>query len=117
MPGHLGFSAGQVSRASLVGERQVIASERQDRPQLFKPADDPRRMVAGLADGLQLVVTGVGEPAEGRVQISAEATNDATREKANAIAAKVEGYDFRLPVARAELLGWTNVELTNGQKS
>lgn len=50
-------------------------------------------------------------------QLSAEATNNAQRERANAIAAKVEGFDFRLPADRAELLGWTNTELTTEQKS
>jgi len=64
---------------------------------------------------LRLVITSVGEPAEGWVQISAEAT-DAKREKAKAIAAKVDGFDFRLPAHRAELLGWTNAELTNERR-
>jgi exo-beta-1,3-glucanase (GH17 family) len=73
-------------------------------------------MVVDLADGLRLVLTGVGEPSEGWVQISAEATNDAQREKANAITAKVEAYDFRLTLDRAELLGATNAELTTEQK-
>jgi hypothetical protein len=50
------------------------------------------------------------------VQISAEATNDAARAKANALTAKVEAYDFRLPADRAELLGSTTAELTNEQK-
>jgi len=31
--------------------------------------------------------------------------------------AKVDGFDFRLPAPQAELLGWTNAELTNEQKS
>jgi hypothetical protein len=88
----------------------------QDVRKRSKPADDPRRMVVELADGLRLVLTGVGEPAEGWVQISAEATNDAQREKANAITAKVEAYDFRLTLDRAELLGATNAELTTEQK-
>ena len=89
----------------------------QDVRKRSKPADDPRRMVADLQDGVRLVITGVGELPEGWVQISAEATNDASKAQADAIAAKVEGYDFRLPVDRAELLGWTTTDLTNEQKS
>ena len=49
----------------------------QDVRKRTKAADDPRRMLVDLGDGLQLVVTGVGEPSEGWVQISAEAANDA----------------------------------------
>jgi hypothetical protein len=82
-----------------------------------KPADDARRMVVDLDDGLRLVLTGVGEPADGWVQISAEAVTDAARAKASALAAKTEAYDFRLPVDRAELIGSTTAELTNEQKS
>jgi uncharacterized protein DUF4340 len=60
----------------------------QDVRKRSKPTDDPRRLVA-----------------------------DAEREKASAIAAKVDGFDFRLPVDRTEILGWTNAELTTEQKS
>jgi hypothetical protein len=88
----------------------------QDVRKRSKPADDARRMVVDLDDGLRLVLTGVGEASEGWVQISAEATNDAARAKANALTAKVEAYDFRLPADRAELLGSTTAELTNEQK-
>ena len=73
--------------------------------------------MADLADGLRLVITGLGEPSQGWVQISAEATNDAARAKADALAAKIEGYDFHLPVDRAELIGSTSADLTNEQKS
>ena len=81
-----------------------------------KAADDPRRMVVDLNDGLRLVVTGVGEPSEGWVQLSTEATNDASKAKADALAAKVEAYDFRLPIDRTELLGSTVADLTNEQQ-
>ncbi len=89
----------------------------QDVRKRTKPGDDPRRMVADLADGLRLVITGLGEPSQGWVQISAEATSDSARAKADALAAKIEGYDFRLPADRAELIGSTNTDLTNEQKS
>jgi hypothetical protein len=88
----------------------------QDVRKRSKPADDARHLVADFGDGLRLTVTAVGEPTEGWVQVSAEATNDAARAKADAIAAKVGLYDFRLPADRAELLGWTNTELTTEQK-
>ncbi len=88
----------------------------QDVRKRSKPADDARRMVVDAGDGLRLTVTGVGEPSEGWVQISAEATGDAQREQAAAIAAKVDGNDFRLPADRAELLGSTTTDLTNEQK-
>jgi hypothetical protein len=81
------------------------------------PAADGRRMTVEIADGLRLMVTGVGEPSEGWVQISAQAGNDAGRAQANAIAAKVDGFDFRLSADQAEMLGWTPTELTNEQKS
>ncbi len=51
------------------------------------------------------------------VQISVEPMGDAGRDKATALAAKVAGFDFRLPPDRAELLGWTMDDLTNEQKS
>jgi hypothetical protein len=88
----------------------------QDVRKRSKPADDARRMLVDFDDGLRLIVIGVGQPSEGWVQISAEATNDAQRERANALAAKVDGFDFRLPVDRAELIGWTNTELTTEPK-
>jgi hypothetical protein len=78
--------------------------------------DDPRRLVAEVGDGLRITVTSVGEPGQGWVQITAEATSDGARDKAKAITAKVDGFDFRLPTTEAEVLGWTNLELTNEQK-
>jgi hypothetical protein len=88
----------------------------QDVRKRSKPADDARHMVADFGNGLQLTVTAVGEPTEGWVQLTAEATNDAARPQADAVMAKVGLYDFRLPADRAELLGWTNTELTTEQK-
>ncbi len=88
----------------------------QDVRKRSKPADDARHMVADFGDGLRLTVTAAGEPTEGWVQLSAEAANDAARPRADAVMAKVGAYDFRLPADRAELLGWTNTELTTEQK-
>jgi hypothetical protein len=51
------------------------------------------------------------------VQIAVEATSDGAQDKAKAIAAKADGFDFRLPSTEAEVLGWTNQDLTNEQKS
>jgi hypothetical protein len=82
-----------------------------------KVADDPRRLVAEVGDGLRITVTSAGESSDGWVQIAVEATGDGARDKAKAIAAKVEGFDFRLPSTEAEVFGWTNQELTNEQKS
>ncbi len=81
-----------------------------------KPADNPRRVIFDVADGLRLVLTAVGEPAEGWVQISAEATGDAQREKAAAISAKVKGFEFQLQPHQGEILGWTANDLTNEQQ-
>ena len=74
-------------------------------------------MTVEIADGVRLVVTGVGEPSEGWVQMSAEATDDSKRDKASALAAKVDGYDFKLSASQAEVLGWTATDLTTEQKS
>jgi hypothetical protein len=82
-----------------------------------KLADAPRRLTAETGDGLRLVITSVGDLAEGWVRISAEATGDAGRDKAKAINAKVDGFDFRLPPAQTDMLGWTLADLTNEQKS
>jgi hypothetical protein len=82
-----------------------------------KPADDARRLVADTADGVRLVITAVGDLSEGWIRISAEATGDAARDKAKAINAKVAGFDFRLPPAQTDVLGWTLADLTNEQKS
>jgi Domain of unknown function (DUF4340) len=89
----------------------------QDVRKATKPADDARRMVVDVDDGLRLVLTSVGDITEGWVQIAAEATNDAKQDAAKAIAAKVDGFDFRLPSNQSEILGWTNTDLTNEQKS
>ena len=89
----------------------------QDVRKATKPADDPRRMVVEAGEGLRLVLTAVGDITEGWVQIAAEATADATKDKAKLIASKVDGYDFRLPSNQAEILGWTITDLTDEQKS
>lgn len=89
----------------------------QDVRKASKPADDARRMVVDAGEGLRLVVTAVGDITEGWVQISAEATNDAAKDKAKLIASKVDGYDFRVPSNQAEILGWTITDLTDEQKS
>jgi hypothetical protein len=89
----------------------------QDVRKASKPTDDPRRMTVQVGDGLQLVVTAVGDPSEGWVQVAAEATSDAQRERAEGIRANVGGYDFRLPTNLAEVLGWTATDLTDEQKS
>jgi hypothetical protein len=89
----------------------------QDVRKQTKPADDPRRLVAETGDGLRLALTGVGDLADGWVQIAVEATNDAARDKAKALAAKVDGYEFRLPPHQVEVLSWTVTDLTNEQKS
>ena len=89
----------------------------QDVRKATKPADDARRMVVEAEDGLRLVFTSLGDITEGWVQVAAEATDDAKQAKAKLIASKVDGFDFRLPSNQAELLGWTNADLTNEQKS
>lgn len=89
----------------------------QDVRKASKPADDPRRMVVDLNDGTELVVTSIGDPSEGWVQIAAQATGNAKPDRASAISAKVAGYDFRLPANEAEVLDWTTADLTEEQKS
>jgi hypothetical protein len=49
--------------------------------------------------------------------MAADASDDGARERAKAIAAKVDGFDFRLPAGQAESLGWTNADLTSEEKS
>jgi hypothetical protein len=89
----------------------------QDVRKATKPADDARRMTVDAGEGLHLVLTALGDITQGWVQISAEATNDAVRDKAKLISSKVDGYDFRLPSNQAEILGWTTTDLTDEQKS
>jgi hypothetical protein len=89
----------------------------QDVRKRTKPNDDPRRLTADIGDGMRLSFTGVGDLAEGWVQISAEATGDAARDKTNALNAKLQGHDFRLPPHQTDVLGWTIADLTNEQKS
>ncbi len=89
----------------------------QDVRKATKPADDPRRMVVDAGEGLRLVFTALGDGADGWVQIAAEATGDAAKDKSKLIASKVDGYDFRLPSNQAEILGWTITDLTDEQKS
>jgi hypothetical protein len=88
----------------------------QDVRKATKPADDARRMVVDAGEGLRLVLTTIGDITEGWVQIAAEATSDAAKDKAKLIASKVDGYDFRLPSNQAEILGWTVTDVTDEQK-
>jgi hypothetical protein len=89
----------------------------QDVRKKSQPADDPRRLSADVGDALHLVITSVGDLKDGWVQIAAEATSEAARARANAIHAKVEAYEFRLPPQQTELLGWTLADVTDEQKS
>ncbi len=89
----------------------------QDVRKATKPAADARRMVAETSDGLQIVFTALGELTEGWVHITAEAMNDAAKDKATLINSKVEGYDFRLRSDEAGRLGWTMADLSVEQKS
>jgi hypothetical protein len=88
----------------------------QDVRKATKPADDARRMVVDAAGGLRLTITSLGNFSDGWVQIAAEATEDAAKDKAKLITSKVEGYDFRLPSNLAEVLGWTVADVTSEQK-
>jgi Domain of unknown function (DUF4340) len=102
----------KVSRLATVVESFTF----QDVRKATKPADDARRMVVDAGEGLRLVLTAVGDITEGWVQIAAEATSDAAKDKAKLIASKVDGYDFRLSSNQAEILGWTITDLTDEQK-
>jgi Domain of unknown function (DUF4340) len=88
----------------------------QDVRKATTPAADARRMVVEAGEGLQIVFTALGELTEGWVHITAEATNDAAKDKAKLITSKVEAYDFRLPSSEADRLGWTMADLTLEQK-
>lgn len=89
----------------------------QDVRKATKPAEDARRIMVEARNGMRLIFTSVGDPTKGWVQIAAEATNDATKDKAKLIASEVDGYDFRLPSSQAEILGWTIMDLTDEKKS
>jgi len=80
-------------------------------------AADARHLTVDVGETLRITVTPVGEPVDGWVQVSAEPIGDAKREQAQALAAKLDGYDFRLPSGTADVLGWTVTDLTNEQKS
>jgi hypothetical protein len=103
----------KVSRLSTLIESFTF----QDVRKATKPADDARRMVVEAGDGLRLVLTSVGDITQGWVQVAAESTADATKDKAKLIASKVDGYEFRLPSNQAEILGWTITDLSDEQKS
>jgi hypothetical protein len=63
------------------------------------------------------VITTTGELADGWVQLSAQAINDAARDKASGLAANVDRFDFRLSGNQAEILSWTLADLTSEQRS
>jgi len=71
------------------------------------PAANARRMTVEVDGGLRLVFASVGDLSEGWVQVSAEATADAKREKATSISSSVDAYEFRIPANQAETLGLT----------
>jgi hypothetical protein len=73
---------------------------------------DARRLVAETDDGVRLTLTSIGQLPDGWVQVTAEAMNDGKPDKASAITAKTEGFEFRLPSQQLELLGWTVSDLT-----
>ena len=102
----------KVSRLSTLIESFTF----QDVRKATKPADDARRMVVDAGDGLRLTFTSVGDITQGWVQIAAESTNDATKDKAKLIASKVDGYDFKLPSNQAEIIGWTITDVTDEPK-
>jgi hypothetical protein len=89
----------------------------QDVRKATKPADDARRMIVDAGNGLRLTITSVGSTSDGWVQIAADATDEAAKDKAMLITSKVNGYDFRLPSNLAEVLGWTVTDLTDEQKN
>jgi hypothetical protein len=89
----------------------------QDVRKATKPAEDARRMVVDAGEGLRLTFTTLGDVTEGWVQIAADATSDAAKDKAKLIASKVDGYDFRLASNQAELLSWTVTDVTDEKKS
>jgi hypothetical protein len=76
---------------------------------------DARHIVAETGDGVRLTLTSVGELPDGWVQVTAEPINDGKPDKARAIAAKTEGFEFRLPSQQTEVLGWTVKDLTTEQ--
>jgi Domain of unknown function (DUF4340) len=77
------------------------------------PAADARHMVAETGDGVRVTLTSVGPLTDGWVQVTAEPTGDSKPDKASAIAAKTEKFEFRLPSQQAEVLGWTVSDVTN----
>jgi len=89
----------------------------QDVRKATKPAADARRLVVEAGEGLQITFTALGELTEGWVHITAEATNDAAKDKAKLITSKIEAYDFRLRSNEADRLGWTMADLSVEQKS
>ena len=89
----------------------------QDVRKATKPVADARRMVVETGEGLHIVFTSLGEPTEGWVHITAEATNESAKDKAKLITSKVEAYDFRLRSSEADRLGWTMADLSVEQKS
>jgi hypothetical protein len=103
----------KVSRLTTLLERFSF----QDVRKRSKPADESRRMTVDVQDGLRLVITVVGEVSEGWVQLSAQATSDAKKDRAGTIAAKVDGFHFRLAPNQIEALGWTTTDLTSEQRS
>ncbi len=87
----------------------------QDVRKATKPAEDARRLTVDAGDGLQIVLTSVGDLTEGWVHIAAQSTGDASKskDKAALIASKVDAYDFKLPSNLAEVLGWTVNDVTD----
>jgi hypothetical protein len=105
---------GKVSRMSGL----VESLEFQDLRKATAPAAAPTRsFVAETRDGLKLTIVPIGEVNESWVRISVESTAEASAEQAKAIAAKVDGREFRIAGYQAEMLGWTMNDATNEQKS
>ena len=69
----------------------------QDVRKATKSTEDARRMTVDAGEGLRLVLTTLGDLTEGRVQITAEATNDAAKDQGKAD--RLEGRGLRFPSA------------------
>ena len=80
------------------------------------PAADARHMVAE-SDGVRVTLTSVGALTDGWVQVTAEPTGDGKPDRASAIAAKTEKFEFRLPSEQAEVFGWTVSDVTNEKQA
>jgi hypothetical protein len=82
-----------------------------------EPKPDARRMVVTSRNGYRITYTSIGEPAEGWVRFTVDATEDSGKAEADELRKKMSGYDFKLAQHEIDMLKWGLMDVTAEPKA